>query len=133
MDDGSSARHPEQVSGFGHGIMFKGADGWVFVDRGKIDANPKSLLKETIGPNEVRLINSANHHRNFIEAVKGAAAAACPVEVAVRSDTICMIDSIATKLDRKLRWDPRRERFVNDDEANGMLSRAMRSPWTLGA
>ena len=60
-------------------------------------------------------------------------AAVCPVDVAVRSNTICQIDNIAIKLRRKLKWDPRMERFENDDEANGMLSRTMRSPWTLGA
>lgn len=133
MDNDSAAKHPEQIPGFSQGILFKGDDGWVFVNRGRLDANPKSLLAETIGPNEVRLINSANHHRNFIDAAKGAAVAACPVDVAVRSDTICMIDNIAARLQRKLNWDPRRERFVDDDEANRMLTRTMRSPWTLKA
>jgi hypothetical protein len=54
-----------------------------------------------------------------------------PIEAAGRSDTICHLDDIAIRLGRKLRWDPQKELFVADDQANRMLRRPMRSPWTL--
>ena len=131
MDDETSKKHSQQAGGHGHGIMFLGAEGWVHVDRERLDANPKSLLKATIGPNEVHLFKSDNHHVNFIDAVKGQTRPAAPIEIAVRSDTLCHLDQIAIKLRRKLRWDPVREAFLADDEANRMLDRPMRGPWKL--
>jgi hypothetical protein len=51
--------------------------------------------------------------------------------VAVQADTLCQISDIAIRLGQKLRWDPATERFVNNDDANRRLVRAMRSPWRL--
>ncbi|MHC4544472.1 MAG: hypothetical protein ACYSYL_08100 [Planctomycetota bacterium] len=53
------------------------------------------------------------------------------VDAAVQGDIICQISDIAIRLEQKLRWDTKKERFVNSDEANRMLKRAMRSPWRL--
>ena len=127
MDDGTAPKHPLQVGGHGHGVLFLGTEGWVHVDREKLDASPKSLLKATIGPNEVHLFKSDNHHANFIDAVKGRTKPAAPIDIAVRSDTLCHLQQVAIKLRRKLRWDPAGEVFVNDDEANRMLDRPMRA------
>ena len=52
-----------------------------------------------------------------------------PAEVGHRSCTACLVAHAAMKLDRELRWDPKAERFVNDDEANGLLSRKQRAPY----
>jgi hypothetical protein len=101
------------------------------VEREFIDAEPKSLLTATIGPGEVRLPRSNNHRRNFIECVKSRQKTICPVDTAVRTDTICHLDDIAIRLGRKLRWDPKEEVFINDEQANRMLSRPMRSPWHI--
>jgi myo-inositol 2-dehydrogenase/D-chiro-inositol 1-dehydrogenase len=103
----------------------------VHVDRSGIDAQPKSILKATFGPNDLRLVRSDNHHANFIDAIKGRSQPAAPIQVAVRSDTICCLDQIAIKLRRKLRWDPAREGFVNDAEADALLDRPMRAPWSI--
>jgi predicted dehydrogenase len=115
----------------GLGILFLGDEGWVLVEREFIDAEPKSLLTATIGPDEIRLPRSNNHRRNFIECVKSRQKTICPVDTAIRSDTICHLDDIAIRLGRKLRWDPENEHFINDEQANRMLSRPMRSPWHL--
>jgi len=131
MDDETSRKHPLQQGGHGHGVMFLGSEGWVHVDREKMDASPKSLLKATIGPNELHLFKSDNHHVNFIDAVKGRTKPASPIDVAVRSDALCHLQQMAIKLKRKLRWDPAGEAFVGDDEANRMLDRPMRGPWKL--
>ncbi len=114
-----------------HGVRFVGAEGWVHVDRQRLDAEPKSLLKETIGPNEIHLPVSTHHQGNLLEAVKTRGPTISPIEVAVRSDTICHLGDIAMRLGRRLKWDPEKELFVNDDEANSKLKRAMRSPWHL--
>ena len=113
------------------GVLFEGTEGWVYVDRGKIDAQPKSLLTATIKPEEIHLYESNNHKGNFFECVKLRAETIAPVEVGHRSCTVCLLGEIAMRLGRKLRWDPQQERFINDDEANRMISRPMRSPWHL--
>jgi len=112
------------------GVRFTGTDGWVYVRRGFIDADPKSLLREKIGPNEIHLYNSGHHARNLIDCIRTRGRTACPIELAHRSNTICLISDIAMRLQRKLRWHAQTERF-DDDEANKMLSRAMRQPWRL--
>lgn len=117
------------------GVLFEGTEGWVFVLEqhlgGMVDAYPKSLLYKEIGPDEVHLPVSENHQQNFLDCVKTRRKTVAPVEVTVRSDTICQLSDIAMRLGRKLRWDPSREEFVDDAEANRMLSRPMRSPWSL--
>jgi predicted dehydrogenase len=115
----------------GLGILFQGTEGWVLVGREFLTTEPKSLLTTTIGPNEIRLHRSTNHRRNFIECVKSRQQPICPVEQAVRSDTICHLDDIAIRLGRKLQWNPKAEKFLNDETANRLLTRPMRSPWHL--
>ncbi len=131
MDDGTSKKHPMQANDHGHGVMFIGTGGWVHVDRRKLDANPQSLIKEKVGPNEINLFKSDNHHVNFIDAVKGKAQPAAPIDIAFHSDAMCHLQQIAIKLGRKLRWDSAREAFLDDDEANRMLDRPMRKPWAI--
>ena len=131
MDDATAKKHPLQQGDHGHGVMFLGTEGWVHVERGKIDANPRSLLRTTFGDNAIRLFKSDNHHVNFIDAVKGKTKPAAPIDIAVRTDALCHLQQIAIKLKRKLRWDPQQQVFPNDDEANAMLDRPMRSPWKL--
>ena len=113
-----------------HGVRFQGTDGWVFTRSG-IDANPKSLLTEVIKPNEVHLYESNFHEKNFIDCVKSRKATITPAEVAHRSTSAALLGGIALKLRRKLKWNPNTERFVNDPQADRLLSYAMRSPWRL--
>ncbi len=117
------------------GVKFEGPDGWVFVKEehlgGEVDANPKELLRKEIGPDEVHLPVSNHHQQNFLDCVKTRAGTVAPVEVAVRSDTLCQLSDIAMRLGRKLRWDPEKEELINDAQATRMLTRPMRSPWRL--
>ncbi|MBW8040224.1 MAG: Gfo/Idh/MocA family oxidoreductase [Planctomycetes bacterium] len=113
------------------GVLFEGTEGWVYVRRGHLDANPKSLLTSAIGPDELNLYKSNNHKGNFLECIKSRAETIAPVEVAHRSCSLCLLGEIAMRLGRKLKWDPEQERFTNDREANQMLSRPMRSPWRV--
>jgi len=118
-------------AGVWSGIKFIGTKGWVFVNRGQIRAEPEKLLQETIGPDEIHLIVSDHHERNFLDCVESRAETICPIDVAVRSDTVCQLAWIAFTLGRKLKWDPEKEEFAGDAEANSMLTRAKRSPWHL--
>ena len=114
------------------GVTFEGTKGTIHVDRGKLETEPKSLRDSTIGPNEIHLYKSDDHFRNFIDCVISRQPTAAPIEVAHRSITICHLGNIAMRLGRdKLRWDPRTEKIIGDDEAAKMLSRPYRAPWYL--
>ncbi|UCD49755.1 MAG: Gfo/Idh/MocA family oxidoreductase [Phycisphaerales bacterium] len=113
------------------GVRFEGPEGWVFVKRGAIDAEPKSLLREQIKPEQRHVTVSNDHWGSFLDCVKTRQTPVSSIDAAVRTDTVCHISDIAMRLGRKLHWDPQREEFVNDAQANRMLSRAWRSPWHL--
>ena len=113
------------------GVLFEGTDGWVYVRRGHLDTEPKSLLEATIGPDETKLYESNHHKGNFYACVKSRAETIAPVEVGHRSCSVCLLGHIAMQLGRKLQWDPDREQFANDPEADRMLWRPMRAPWHL--
>jgi hypothetical protein len=74
-----------------------------------------------------------DHVRNFLDAVKSRTDPVAPVEVGHRSATVCHLGNIAVRLGKRkiLQWDPAAERFTNDDDANAMLSRPKRAPWTI--
>jgi predicted dehydrogenase len=114
-----------------HGTAFEGTEGWVHVDRAGINAHPKELLQIEWGPNDRRLYESHNHARNLLDCVRSREDTICPIDVAVQADVLCHISDIAIRLEQKLRWDPAKERFVDNDPANRRLVRAMRSPWHL--
>lgn len=114
------------------GVTFEGTEGTIYVNRGKLEADPKSVLDTKIGPHGIHLYKSDDHFRNFIDCVISREPTAAPVEVAHRSITICHLGNIAMRLGREtLRWDPRTEQIIGDAEAARMLSRPYREPWSL--
>lgn len=131
-----------------NGIRFEGSDGWIFVTRGNynvtgsdpvanqdgskpLDASDPKIIKSVIGPKEIHLYESSNHHLNWLESVKSRKAPITNVEIAHRTCTTCLLHHIAMKLKRKIYWDPKTEKFTNDDEANKMLSRPQRDAYAL--
>jgi len=114
-----------------NGIRFTGSDGWVFVNRSRIEASDPDILKIELGPNDVHLYKSENHHENWLDCIMSRERCICDVEIGHRSVTVCHLGNIAIKLGRELHWDPKTEMFVNDEEANRMLDRPRRAPWHL--
>ncbi|HUS71454.1 MAG TPA: Gfo/Idh/MocA family oxidoreductase [Sedimentisphaerales bacterium] len=113
------------------GTKWIGEDGWVWVDRGGMDANPKEILKEKIGPDEIHLFQSPGHWRNFLDCVKSRKTTLTPCEVAHRSATPGHLGQIAMLLGRKIRFNPETEEIPGDPTATRMLGRPMRSPWHI--
>ncbi len=113
------------------GIKFIGDEGWIFVNRSEIKANPSKILDSRIGDNELQLQTSRDHHQNFIDCIKSRDETVSPAEIAHRSTTACHLTNICLWLERKINWDPKKERFVNDPEADQFISRKMRKPWHL--
>ncbi len=113
------------------GVEFLGTKGSVYVRRGQIDAEPKSLLRSRIGEDEVRLYRSRSHKGNWIDCIRSRGETVAPVEIGHRSASACILGYIAMRLGRPLAWDVAAERFTNDDDANRLLTRPMRSPWRM--
>jgi predicted dehydrogenase len=131
-----------------NGIKFEGTEGWIFVTRGNyqatssdpvankdgtkpLDASDPKIIKSVIGPDEFHFMVSKDHHGNWLEAIRDKKPTIAPVEEAHRSCSTCLVHHIVMKLDRKVYWDPKTEKFKNDDEANGMLSRPQRPAYAL--
>ena len=118
------------------GVRFVGTEGSIWVSRDGMDADPKSLLTSRIGPDEIHLApadRSGTHMGNWLDCVRKRSGRGLnvPVEVGHRSATVCHLANIAMQLDRPLKWDPAKEQFLGDDEANRMTWRPMREPWRI--
>lgn len=95
------------------------------------DAQPAKRVATGSASGKVHLYRSDDHYGNFIDCVRSRRRTAVPAETGHRTGTVCHLGSLAALLGRRLRWDPAAERFLGDDEANGMLAPKMRSPWKL--
>ncbi len=117
---------------------FIGDQGWIQVARelarnGASDPayDPKSPAKP-VEPTDKSLQVSANHSENFIQAIKAGKPAVSHVQDAVRSDIISLLCDIAVRTGQKITWDPKVRDLVNPSpQAKALLTRKMRSPWTL--
>jgi predicted dehydrogenase len=115
-------------------IKFIGTEGWVGNTgwRAPVQASSPEILNSQIGPRELHLYtNPKGEHDDFLQCVKSRKDPYFPVDIGHRVSTVCHLANIAIKLGRKLKWDPKREQFVGDDEANKMLDRPRRDPWQL--
>jgi len=139
------------ISGdYPNGIKFIGSKGWLFVSRDKqvtagdpggksaaalepLMASDRTILDSVIGPDEIHLYKSEDQHGNWLECIESRQAPISPAELGHRACSTCLVHHIAMKTRRRLSWDPVKERFNNDDEANGMLSRPQRAPYILKA
>ncbi len=119
-------RYGEQESS--HGTAFEGSEGWVYVQRGEIKASSPSILKAKV---ENPLYKSDNHAGNFLDCIRSRKEAISSIDAAVRGDTLCHISDIAIRREEKLVFDPKTERFIDNNEANKRLMRPMRAPWHL--
>ena len=124
------------------GCTFEGDEGRVQVHRGAIMAEPKSLLDVKLKPSDTPLHASpehttgfgapyTDHTADFFRSVRTRQDPVSPVEAGHCASTLGNVSDICLRLGRKLKWDPTTDRFVGDDEANNMLSRALRSPWKI--
>jgi len=132
--------------GYTNGIKYIGTDGWIFVSRGAytasasdpvaaaksskaLDASDPKILTSVIGSDEIHLYKSDEQHGNWLDCIESRKPPISPVEMGHRACSICLITHISMKLERKLNWNPETEKFINDDEANSMLTRSQRKPY----
>jgi hypothetical protein len=113
------------------GVRFTGTEGMIEVSRDHLITEPESLRRQQIGKDEIHLYESINHQDNFLQCIKTRKRTASDAEVGCRSVMVCHLGNIAYWLKRPLRWNPEKEEFVNDPEANKMRARTLRAPWRL--
>jgi hypothetical protein len=118
-----------QTTKRGFGVRFEGTEGWIEFTTQGLQTSPKSLGDAPI--KRAALSRSQAHVRNFLDCVRSRRDPIEPVECGHRTASLCHLGNIAMKLGRKIRWDPKEEKIIGDDEAAAMLSRPMRAPWTL--
>jgi predicted dehydrogenase len=135
------------------GTRFIGDQGWVHIDRAGIWAEPASLLRvvpkagethlyETSGPGEdVAIIQKEdgqrtafrdlNHGQDFLNCVRSRKDPISNVDATHVASYLGLIAEIAARLETRLKWDPKKEKFVGNREANKRLSRPMFNGWKL--
>ena len=113
------------------GGVFVGERGWVtsMSTGGQIEGGPDSIFEEMKLTTRQVNIGDNNHHANFFDCIRTRRTPNCHEEIGHRSASLGHLTIIAHKLQRSLKWDPDKEEFQNDNEANRQISRAMRAPW----
>ena len=132
--------------GYPNGIKYEGSEGWIFVSRGAyvasssdpiakekskkaLDASDPKILESKIGPNETHLYKIDDQHGNWLDCIQSRKDPISPVDMGHMACVVCLISHIAMKIPRKLHWNSKTERFINDDQANALLTRSQRKPY----
>ena len=112
-------------------VRYEGDEGWIETgDSGKFAIYPESLRTERTVFTRAGT-DPTTHIRNFLDCVKTRTPANANADVAAQSHVVCHAAYIAWQLARPVKFDPAKEEFVDDEEANRMRSRAMREPWRI--
>ena len=114
-----------------NGIRFEGSDGWIWVNRGTINASERELLSNPLPDDAERLYLSNDHMGNFFDCMKSRKDPVADVETGHRSATVCHLGAISLRTRKTLQWDPEKESFTGEhaDEANTHVAREMRKPY----
>lgn len=116
------------------GCRFIGDQGWVHADRGRYSAEPETLRPESLSQfkfrdSDIRLHKSENHALDFLQAIRTRSAPVADVDAGHKATCLGLIADIAGRLQRKLRWDPVKEEFIDAPDAAALLTRPLREPW----
>ncbi len=123
--------YPGEPIGGDGGAVFVGSDGRIAVDRDALISYPPRVAREPLHPSEVHVYRSESHSGNFLECVRTRKRPICGADIAHRAASALLLGGVVKQLGRPLKWDPAREEFTGDEEANRMLSIAKRAPWCV--
>ncbi|MDR1097064.1 MAG: Gfo/Idh/MocA family oxidoreductase [Tannerella sp.] len=115
----------------GNAVRFIGTNGIIDISRSFLDTIPAKLQNHEIGENETRLYRSSDHYTDFLNAMKTRKQPLSTVEIGHRTASLCMIVNLCYEFNRKLVWNPEKEEFSNDSEANKRRSNVIRAPYSL--
>ena len=113
-------------------VRFEGSEGWIFAEYAKpLQAQPAAVLDAKIGDDETHFPFKTDK-RDFIDAVKTRSDTLEDAEVGHRTASVCHLANIALQVGKKLEWDPVKERFTNDPEANAFVNKWIQAPRGVG-
>ena len=136
MDD-ETARKELPKLGFdglkfhGNCTVFKGSKGWIAVSRGVLQASSDEIRRRAGKPGPVRLPESRDHKRNFIDSVLSRRQPVGTLDSAIQSDIICHMADLCIRTKETLKWDPKQETVIGSEDAVARMHRPIRAPWTL--
>lgn len=112
-------------------VQFIGSEGIIEISRDFYRSDIEGLTESVLGPNDKSLYHSNNHYQDWIDAIKSRTLPVSDVETGHRTASLCNIINIAYTLQRPLKWAPSHERFIDDADADALLSRPFRGKWDL--
>ena len=116
------------------GVTFEGEKGTISVKRGSLTVmlnGEKVSDPYKLATGSDKLYISNNHYQNFLDCIKSRKKPVCDVEIGHRSATVCHLGNIAIRSGKSLMWDPAKEVFIGDADANKWLTKEYRKPWSL--
>ncbi|MDR0814664.1 MAG: Gfo/Idh/MocA family oxidoreductase [Bacteroidales bacterium] len=117
--------------GRGYAVRFIGTKGIIDISREFLDTLPANAKTHEFTDSEIKLYESNDHYNNFLDSIKSRKPTVSTAEIGHRTATVCFLANIGYELERPLFWDPVKEEFKNDSEANGLRSGIVRKPWAL--
>jgi hypothetical protein len=114
-----------------NGVRFFGSEGKIEVNRGYLRTWPDRLVNQAIKPDGIHLYRSNGHQENWLSCIRNRSLPICDVEIGASTAMVSHLGIIAHELGRIVHWNPNSETFINDGDANRLISRSMRSPWSL--
>jgi hypothetical protein len=115
----------------GNGITFIGSEGRIYVNRGKFESTPESLVEIPLESHKIQLDESNDHIGNWLECIVTRKRPICDVEVGARTVSVCHLANLAYWNRQRLEWDPKEESFMNGNGDNAWRDRTYRDPWSL--
>ena len=114
-----------------YGVRFIGSKGMIDISRGYFDTLPANLKTHEFSDSEIKLYETKDHYHNWLDCIKTRKQPISTAEIGHRTATVCFLTNIGYELQRPLKWNPDKEEFVNDDEANKLRSGYLRKPWSM--
>lgn len=115
----------------GNGVTFLGTEGRIYVNRGKFESTPESLVETPLDQHKIRLYESNDHIGDWLGCIRSRKRPICDVEVGARTVSVCHLVNLAYWTGKRMQWDPKREVFVGGFGDNAWKDRLYRAPWTL--
>ncbi len=113
------------------GCVFVGTEGEIFVSRRTLESTPGKILETPLAKNDFHLPEIASRHQqNWLDCIRSGEKPVADVEIGHRTNTVCMLANLGYQLGRELKWDPMKERFQGDKEANDQILQPDRKPWS---
>ena len=127
-EDGTEIRFEREL-GVKWGAIFVGEDGQkIEINRGTVKSNPQELVADAP---ENAGFKAVSHMQNWLDCIKTREDPIAPVEAGHRAVNLCHFINICRELGRKLQWDPVKEEFIGDEEADVLVHRPRRNGFEL--